>query len=470
MPFNIYQFWLFYLVVFLLYFRLPHKLQNRAILLASYVFYGFWDYRFLTLIAFSTFVDFYVARAIDRESEEVKRKFYLKLSLFTNLGLLAFFKYFGFFREQFEVALNSLSIPISLPYLEVLLPVGISFYTFQTLSYTIDVYRGKTKAVDDFLDFALYVSFFPQLVAGPIERSSRLIPQVVEPRPKSPYRFEEGLYHVLTGLFKKVVLADNMAPIVNDVFSRPVSELSGFEVLFGVWAFAFQIYGDFAGYSSIAQGISKWMGFDLMWNFRMPYLAINPSDFWKRWHISLSGWLRDYLYIPLGGNRGSSFFTSRNLMLTMLLGGLWHGAAWTFIVWGAVHGLILILFRYLPGGQKDSLGDISAPRFLQAFIFFQFVSLTWLLFRAETIGQAWEMLLLVFSDPRLSDFSIYALANILFFAGPLMLFEVWVEKKQDLLAFLSLSLWPKVLIFLYVVASMLVFSPLAKQDFIYFQF
>ena len=336
MLFNSFIFWAFFAVVLLVYRRLKHRGQNRLLLVASYVFYGYWDWRFLSLILLSTVVDYYVAIGIESSSDARRRKRLLCGSMLTNLGLLGVFKYFGFFAEEAVRVLNAVGMPASLPSLQVVLPVGISFYTFQTMSYTIDVYRGQTRAARNVLDFALFVCFFPQLVAGPVERSHRLMPQILNPRKETPGQFSEGLYHILFGLFKKVVIADNMARLVNTVFAVPVSQLTGAECLVGVYAFAFQIYGDFSGYSSMAQGLARWMGFNLMSNFRMPYLAVSPSDFWRRWHISLSQWLRDYLYVGLGGNRLGKLMTYRNLLLTMVLGGLWHGAGWTFLVWGTL--------------------------------------------------------------------------------------------------------------------------------------
>jgi len=262
-----------------------------------------------------------------------RRKLLLAVSMVANLGFLGFFKYFNFFVDQFAVLLAALGFEPHMPTLRIVLPVGISFYTFQTMSYVIDVYRGRLKPCGSLLDFAAFIAYFPQLVAGPIERAEHLLPQITGKRRYQAGDFEEGLYHVIIGLFKKVIIADNVAPIVNHVFALPANELSAGMVMLGVYAFAFQIYGDFSGYSSMAQGISKWLGITLSWNFKHPYFAKTPSDFWQRWHISLSSWLRDYLYIPLGGNRSGPRRTLINLMLTMLLGGLWHGAAWTFIIW-----------------------------------------------------------------------------------------------------------------------------------------
>ena len=281
-----------------------------------------------------------------------------------NLGILGFFKYFDFFVESLATLLEGLGFHASRPVLGIVLPAGISFYTFQAMSYTIDIYRGKTEPTRNFGDFALFVCFFPHLVAGPIMRAHTLLPQVIHPRVRSATDFREGLALVLIGLFKKLVLADNMAPIANSVFVRladgNTAGLSGSEIMIGIYAFAFQIYGDFSGYSSIARGISKWLGFDLVINFHIPYLAVTPSDFWRRWHISLSSWLRDYLYIPLGGNRHGRLVEYRSLIITMLLGGLWHGASWTFVAWGLYHGAILCAYRLAGIREADRSSAAAA--------------------------------------------------------------------------------------------------------------
>jgi D-alanyl-lipoteichoic acid acyltransferase DltB (MBOAT superfamily) len=473
MLFNSYIFWVFFAVVITLYFRLPHKYQNRMLLVASYIFYGYWDYRFLSLIFISTVVDYFVALRIADSNETKIRKRLLLLSIGTNLGFLGFFKYYNFFSNEFASMLSSLGMDVSLPVLNIILPVGISFYTFQTLSYTIDTYRRKVDPTDKFLDFALYVSFFPQLVAGPIERASHLLPQILQVRKLQGSAFSEGLFLVASGLFKKIVIADNMAPIVNTIFSKPTSELTGFEVLVGLYAFAFQIYGDFSGYSSIAKGIARWMGFELMWNFRNPYFATSPSDFWSRWHISLSTWIRDYIYIPLGGGRLGNFLTFRNLVLTMFLGGLWHGAGWTFIVWGLFHGAILVVYHAIEATKgKDYFTNSSSlgKHVLFVVVLFHLTCISWLLFRAESMQQVSDMLYLLSTDYRITDYAIYALANILFFAAPLMVFEYVTERKNDLLYLVKASSVTQYVSYLYMVLMLLFFVPLQKQVFIYFQF
>ncbi|MCW9014612.1 MAG: MBOAT family protein [Gammaproteobacteria bacterium] len=441
--------------------------------MASYIFYGYWDYRYLSLIFASTVIDYFVATGIYQTDIQKRKKRLLMVSICANLGMLGFFKYYNFFSSEMADLLLSVGMPVSMPVLNIVLPVGISFYTFQTMSYTIDVYRGRTTPTHQFLDFALYVSFFPQLVAGPIERSYKLLPQILEHRPKLKENFVEGLYHVMIGMFKKVVIADNMAPIVNNVFSRPVSDLTGPEILIGIYAFAFQIYGDFSGYSSIAQGIAKWMGFNLSWNFKMPYFAVSPSDFWQRWHISLSSWLRDYLYITLGGNRGGNLLTLRNLMLTMLLGGLWHGANWTFIVWGFYHGLLLIVYRVFEFKQGDLPRALMHHRIGKVFrmiLFFHLICISWLLFRADSMSQAWEMFVVVLTDYQLNEFVYYSAGMLMFFVGPLIALEYWIEKSGDLLKIVNSHWIVRTGLYLYFAIMLWVFPPITNQVFIYFQF
>lgn len=472
MIFNSYIFCLFFIGFILIYWRLPHKFQNRFLLVSSYIFYGYWDWRFLGLLAFSTTVDYFVARSIHDSDSPVYRKRILLISIVTNLSLLGFFKYYNFFSSQLVHALNGIGLSASLPMLNVILPVGLSFYTFQSLSYTIDVYFKKVVPARNFLDLAAYVSFFPQLVAGPIERASRFLPQFLNPRVRKPEDFSIGLYHVMIGFLKKVIVADNLAPIVNTIFSKNSADLSGPEVLIGIYAFAVQIYCDFSGYSSIAQGISKWLGFDLMLNFKMPYFAISPNDFWKRWHISLSSWLRDYLYIPLGGSRGGTVFTYRNLVLTMLLGGLWHGARWTFIAWGLFHGIILVVYRLVGEGKSDSWKNPIplGMRIIKMAIMFHLVCISWLLFRADTMSQVWMMTTKLFTDFRITDFTLYGLGMLLFFAAPLFLYEAIIEKTKNLV-WISTKEWlPKFFAYGYVTTMLLVFTPLLAQVFIYFQF
>lgn len=474
MLFNSFVFWGFFLLVLVAYRISPHRIQNRLLLVASYIFYGYWDWRFLSLILISTVTDFFIAQWLDSTSLDKRRKTYVTISIAANLTLLGFFKYYGFFATEFNDLLTNIGFNSYLPILEVVLPVGISFYTFQTISYTVDVYRRQTKPSKDFLDFALYVSFFPQLVAGPIERSHRLLPQVQKPRLVTPENIREGIYHIVFGLFKKVVVADNMAVIANRVFSQPVDALTATEVLIGTYAFAFQIYGDFSGYSSIAQGLARLLGFQLMWNFRMPYFSGSPSEFWQRWHISLSSWLRDYLYIPLGGNRHGKLQTARNLAVTMLLGGLWHGANWTFIVWGALHGFILVLYRIFPflGSENDTGRRYERSwRLLKVILMFHLVCVTWVFFRADGIGQAVGMLGALLGPWEFSDpFVAYAAGLLGFFVFPMLAYELWLERHGDQLALLTRSAVAQGAVFAYLFFMLVLFPPIEPQVFIYFQF
>jgi len=474
MWFNSFSFWLFLAVVLLVYHRLGHRLQNRFLLLASYFFYGCWDWRFLFLILFTTTFDFFAARCIAATEDPAIRRRWVTASLTVGLGILGLFKYFGFFLVELNRILGTLGLEHWEPGFRLILPVGISFYTFQALSYTIDVYRRRTDPCRHFLDFALYISFFPQLVAGPIERSHHLLPQVENPRPRiCEERFREGLYLVMTGLFLKVVIADNMAWLANFVFGAKPGELNGIEVLLGIYAFAFQIYGDFAGYSAIAIGVSKWMGFDLMENFRRPYFAANPREFWQRWHISLSTWLRDYLYIPLGGNREGEGKTRRNLILTMVLGGLWHGAAWTFVIWGGIHGVWLVLQRVWAGrfgdlGQSRSRGRLG--RILGIAATFHLVCLAWVFFRADSLEHALALIASLGTGWHLTDFVLTGASLMSFFLGPLLCFELWQERQSDSFALLGSS-WPfRTTLYLYVILMLLFFASPTPVEFIYFQF
>lgn len=382
------NFWVFFAIVGALYVVMPHKLQNRMLLVASYVFYGAWDWRFLSLIMLSTVVDYFIGLKMAAEDDQTRRKRLLWMSLGVNLGMLAIFKYLGFFVDSFQAMLAGIGYEADPVMLGIVLPVGISFYTFQTLSYTIDIYRRNLEPTRDFLDFALFVAFFPQLVAGPIERASNLLPNIAMPRVLTWDNLRRGAVLCLIGLIKKVVIADGIAPSVDAIYNNP--DPSRLDILFATWLFAIQIYCDFSGYTDIARGIAKMLGFKLMRNFAQPYFATNPQEFWRRWHISLSTWLRDYLYISLGGNRGGNWFTYRNLMATMTLGGLWHGAAWNFILWGLYQGGLLSIHRALFGradgtGRGGLIGLVRHVLLLG--VFFQIVCYGWLLFRATSFDQ-----------------------------------------------------------------------------------
>ena len=356
--FNTAAFFVFFAVVLLLYRALPWRQQNYMLLVASYLFYGWWDWRFLLLLAGSTTLDWYLGLVIERSRERrghAAAKRAVIVSVVANLAILGFFKYCNFFVDSAEQVLRGFGYDGPTWTLRIILPVGISFYTFQSMSYTIDVYRGDLGASKSLAEFALYVAFFPQLVAGPIERATNLLPQIQRPRQPSWRDWEEGLLLFGIGLFRKVAIADPAGLIADGYFLQPAL-YSSVQLAAGVLLYAVQIYNDFAGYSDMARGSARLMGFTLMRNFRHPYFATSMSDFWKRWHISLSAWLRDYLYIPLGGNRRGSARTYLNLMATMLLGGLWHGANWTFVVWGGLHGAYLIVQHAWTGAKCRSRG------------------------------------------------------------------------------------------------------------------
>lgn len=482
MLFNSFSFAIFFAIVLSGYWLLKRWVrgQNILLLVASYVFYGWWDWRFLSLLALSTFVDYWVAGKIQglalggSDTDKVIRKRWLTLSIVTNIGVLAFFKYFNFFIESARALLMAVGFEPNPIYLEIILPVGISFYTFQTLGFTIDVYRRQAVPPRHFSTFALYVAFFPQLVAGPIERATALLPQFEAPRRFDRIQFVDGVHLILWGLFKKVYVADNLAQVVNATFANPSA--SGFEVMIAVYAFAFQIYGDFSGYSDIARGCGKCMGFDLMHNFRYPYVSINPSDFWRRWHISLSTWLRDYLYIPLGGNRGTSLATYRNLFITMLLGGLWHGATWLFVIWGAYQGVLLIVHRLFTEwrervGGFGWLSRISpvAVRAASMVVMFQFICVGWLIFRGESVGQITSMLQRLFTWHGASDFSVAA--PLFVFAVPMLGVEALLggARREALHHIEWIPAVVKSVIF-GLLAYLLLFYGASSQSFIYFQF
>jgi alginate O-acetyltransferase complex protein AlgI len=480
MLFNSWEFWAFFLTVLPLYWALPHRAQNWLLLVASYIFYGWWDWRFLGLIAFSTAMDYALGWVVALAPTEERKKHYVYVSVAVNLTLLGIFKYYGFFSHELATFLTRIGLPLSLPVINVVLPVGISFYTFQSMSYVLDISRGITKPAKHFWDFALYVCFFPHLVAGPIMRSGNLdettkgrglLTQVISDRRYRTADFAEGLYFILIGLFKKVVIGDNLAPLATAIFNHS-STLTGPECLAGIYAFAFQIYADFSGYSSIAQGVARWMGFDLMTNFRMPYLAVSPSDFWRRWHISLSTWLRDYVYVSFGGNRRGSWITYRNLMLTMILGGIWHGANWTFVAWGVFHGALLCAYRLVFGNQKrDTLADYGwIAGGLRVLVMFHFVCFSWLLFRAQSIGQAASMFLTIFTNWRMTPIALTIFGSVIFYAAPLMLFEWWLDRRKDLVALTRLHWFVRAASYSYAVLMLICFPPPIAHEFIYFQF
>lgn len=492
MLFNSPEFFFFFLLVYCMYLGLTFRLQNYMLLIVSYIFYGWWDARFLFLVALSTTIDFWVGLMIEygrlqlrqwligvfyfvvsavtflgldwrvlpsfatsspdigrlfnvamiswslvgsvaflvfvsaifvvlsRVSDESRRRLLcLMVSLITQLGLLGVFKYFNFFVDSASVALAGLGIDSSSLHLNIVLPVGISFYTFQSLSYTIDIYRRQFKPTDRFSDFALFVAYFPQLQAGPIERGRQLIPQLERPRTITIDQTTRGLYLIVLGFFKKVAIADGVSPVVDQIFGSS-GRVSWIDVVVATALFAVQIYCDFSGYTDIARGLSKMLGINLIVNFNQPYFATNPQDFWRRWHISLSTWLRDYLYVPLGGNHGGVAFVCRNLMITMLLGGLWHGAAWNYVLWGFYQGAALCVYRvwheYTGAGEQGARPDGHAGpakrrvfrRILSHAVFLLVVCYGWLLFRAHSFTQIIDYTTLLVTDFGDLDFGARA--------------------------------------------------------------
>ena len=478
MLFNSIDFAVFLPIVFLLYWFVINKnlkLQNLFLIIASYVFYGWWDWRFLSLIVFSTLVDYTVGRLLTNETHTHKRKILLMARIVVSIGFLGFFKYYNFFLDNFIQAFTWMGTPISARALSIILPVGISFYTFQTLSYSIDVYRKKLEPTKDIVAFAAFVSFFPQLVAGPIERATNLLPQFYRKRKFDNNKAVDGLRQILWGLFKKVVIADNCAFFVNTIFDSH-QDYSGSTLVLGAVFFAFQIYGDFSGYSDIAIGTARLFGFNLKQNFAFPYFSRDIAEFWRRWHISLSTWFRDYLYIPLGGSRGSKMQQVRNVFIIFLLSGFWHGANWTFIVWGGLNALYFLPLL-LTKINRSHIEIVAVHKkwpsildIIRIIITFCLTTLAWIFFRAESISHAWSYLKgignsTVLSIPQIRPTDIIILI-ILF------LYVEW-EGRRNLYALETFGLnWkrPIRLTFYYLLVILIFWFGRNDQEFIYFQF
>ncbi len=436
MLFNSLDFAVFLPIVFVLYWFMAKanlKLQNLLIVLASYVFYGWWDYRFLSLILFSTLIDYFIGLRLNKTSLTINRKLLLWGSIGVNVGLLGFFKYYNFFIDNFTVAFSFFGKAISPNTLNIILPVGISFYTFQTLSYTIDVYKKKLKPTNNFVAFAAFVSFFPQLVAGPIERATNLLPQFYKKRKFEYNKAVDGLRQILWGLFKKIVIADNCATYVNIIFDN-YTEYSGSTLFLGGMFFAFQIYGDFSGYSDIAIGTARLFGFNLKQNFAFPYFSRDIAEFWRRWHISLSTWFRDYLYIPLGGSRGSKWNQVRNVFIIFLVSGFWHGANWTFIIWGGLNALYFLPILLLKRNRINTnvVAENSLfPSIIEIFKMLATFILTviaWIFFRSENIIQAFDYIYRIVDKTLLSIPIVrpsFLLVFIMFFLS-----VEWVGRKD----------------------------------------
>src|ERR1043165_1213961 len=429
MLFNTWTFLIFLPIFAVAYFASSGRLRLWVMLAGSLVFYAWWDWRFLFLLLFSAGLDFTLGILLENETDPVRRKRLVTLSVAVNLGLLGFFKYFNFFVASAVHVSNALGMRATYDALRIVLPVGISFYVFKTMSYTVDVYKRTQAAERDLLRFTTFVVFFPELVAGPIVRASRMLPQMKRDHRFNYARTLAGLTLIASGYVRKVVIAGSLAPLVDMRFAVP-SAHSAMSLLLGVYFYAFQIYCDFSGYSNIAIGLARIFGFDFGINFDRPYWSQSFSEFWTRWHISLSSWLRDYLYIPLGGNRGGTWKTTRNLMLTMLLGGLWHGANWTFVAWGGLHGLYLVLQRIISPAYQRTIAALRIPKLVSAllliFVVFHLTCLGWIFFRAETFARAWEIIRGIASMNDLSLASVpqkFLVVKALLLVGGLTVFE-----------------------------------------------
>lgn len=486
MLFNSSAFLAFYLLFFPIYWTV-HKnipVRNALILVASYFFYGSWDWRFLSLIFISTVIDFYCGQKIHQSEDSKTRKVFLALSLISNLGILVVFKYFGFFVSSFVDLMSALGIDANFTTLHIILPVGISFYTFQTMSYTIDIYRRSMTPANNFLDFAAFVSFFPQLVAGPIERAKALLPQIEKSTTFDFYQFRDGLYLILWGLFKKTLIADRLSVYVDIVYANP-SSYTAVQCLIATLFFAVQIYCDFSGYSDIARGLAKTLGIELMVNFKAPYFSTSIREFWQRWHISLSTWFRDYVYIPLGGSKGSDFTFKRNILITFLLSGLWHGAAYTYIVWGLIHALGYFLDPHSKI-QDKKIFNSTALYTLSGFVWtIVFVILAWIFFRANSLNDAVIVLSNILSLlPGLHDLGTGASSSSvivgmnntefilsLYFLTVLFIVDFLLKNKQGIDEYTANAVVSVRWIFSwFMLINLILLAPAESGAFIYFQF
>ncbi len=469
MLFNSWIFALFFLLVFPTYWLLSHKKQNRFLLLASYLFYGWWDWRFLSLLILTTTVDYAVSLFISKSDNSKTRKRFLFLSLFLNLLVLGVFKYFNFFSASFDNFASLFGFHFNSFFLNIILPVGISFYTFQSMSYVIDVYRKTIKAEENFFDFALFVSFFPQLVAGPIERACHLLNQIKNQRIFKKENFFEGAFLVYWGLFEKIFIADNLGKFVEYVYSGN-PDIPGTTMFYGTFIFIVQVFCDFDGYSNIARGLAKMMGFDLMINFNLPFLAQGPAEFWRRWHISLSTWIRDYIYIPLGGNRKGKLRTYVNLIAAMGLAGLWHGASWGMVIFGLSNGLILAIANFTT--KRGIIFEQSKNHFKTWFnrlLFLSLFTLTVIFFRSSSLSQALFMIKNIFTDFFVWPLPL-ARIQYVFPAIFLFLFQFIQHKKNDLLAIYRLNPYLKGFIYLLMFYLMVFYAITEEVNYVYFQF
>ena len=472
MLFNSLPFAVFLPIVFTVYWALRNSLrsQNLMLLVASYIFYGWWDARFLSLIVASTVVDYLLGQYLAVATNALKRKLLLTASMIFNLGLLGVFKYYNFFMENFMEIANSVGLHTNPILLKIALPVGISFYTFQTMSYTIDIYRKQLEPTKDFIAFAAFVGYFPQLVAGPIERASNLLPQMSKRRYFDYQKAVDGMRQTLWGFFKKVVIADAVAPLVDQAFGDP-NGFSAIALITGALLFSIQIYCDFSGYSDIAIGISKLFGIDLMQNFRTPYFSRDIAEFWRRWHISLSTWFRDYLYIPLGGSRGSTALKVRNTFAIFIVSGFWHGANWTFIIWGLINAL-LFLPLLLAKRNRSNLNDPEISDLHRILLTFSITTIAWIFFRADSLSHAIDYLqnITIWNSGK----SLSIKPTLVVYIA-LLFFGDWIGRKHDFAlntlseGILSKSRWLRLTLYLSLAYLILLYIG-GQQNFIYFQF
>ncbi|MBM1104648.1 MBOAT family protein [Aurantibacter crassamenti] len=474
MLFNSIEFAIFLPIVFTLYWFVVNKsikLQNLLLVSASYLFYGWWDYRFLSLIFLSTIVDYFIGINIEKQDSVKNQKLLLWSSVIFNLGVLGFFKYFNFFIDSWINLFNSIGYSMKSDWtLNIILPVGISFYTFQTMSYTIDIYQKKLKPTKDFISFAAFVSFFPQLVAGPIERATNLLPQILKNRKFNYEQGAQGLKLILWGMFKKVVIADSLAPMVDDIFGDHQSYEGG-TLWLGAIYFSFQIYCDFSGYSDIAIGISKLFGFELMSNFKFPYFSRNIGEFWRRWHISLSTWFRDYLYIPIGGSKNGKWKSIRNIFIIFLVSGFWHGANWTFIIWGLFHSILFLPTFFFNTNRKYMSASIAQNRILPSFkelyqvsSTFLLVTIGWVIFRSTSIASSLSYILNMFQNFTLPTSKLQGVGYVIIFLAIDYLLR---KDERNLFQFKPFM---RYLIYVFILYQIVNHFGLNQGDFIYFQF
>jgi alginate O-acetyltransferase complex protein AlgI len=475
-------YFVFLIPVALLYWRLDRHAQNIFLLLASYFFYGWWDWRFLALMIGSTTMDFLIAQKIDPRQGDTNRKKWLIFSLVLNFSVLGTFKYFNFFVDSFSTALGTLGIHnIPLPLIRIILPPGISFYTFQEVAYIVDAYKGRLEPAKSFVEYGLFVSLFPHLIAGPIQRPGHLLPQVQKDRAFDGDRFFDGLMLIFSGLLRKCVVADNCALLANAAFGGQFGPSTFWVVLIGTYAFAWQVYGDFSGYSDIARGSAQLLGFQFMVNFRQPYLSLRLQDFWRRWHISLSTWLRDYLYIPLGGSAGGAWKTCRNLFATMVIAGLWHGAAWTFVIFGAIHGVVLSIERLLfppmlkepVASANDAVRASRFGRFLsvwgQRVLTFNVFCLSLAFFRAPSLSLATHFLSGMSNFAWRSEY-LSAFLMLSLFAIPLFVVDLLMEASGQEYPFANTSYAFRTGLATAALLVLALFSGNSFNAFVYFRF